>query len=760
MKKQVWRIAAVTAVMVLFAGCPNPGTTANDDDDNGDTVPVSSIQILIGGQAASGSQTLIVGETKSISARVLPNDTTEDKGFTLDIGDTAAEVATLGDDGTLNATGKGAFTLTATSVGKNAQGDTVKAVLQFTVKVDPQNAPLAFTVFDQKTRTSSALPQPNGNGRIEIVNDYADASFNGPEPGASTGNGWVRNNTFVYLQRPLKIQPKTDVGPDDEAWVPYGIRARMRISEAADDIANADNANMGVVIAIMTDPQDAADARHYFVGLRSSLNGQKRGFRGRAADTSSGSLTGFVAANNPLTSITNAKLANEMDRADSVADKTAGYREQEYIYEVIRLRDNYYLIRMYEPDGTEIFTGRMDNSNGIFIQMQDADAYLYLGFMVAGVKVEIADIEITEGDQALLAPIAANPPPYADVPNRLRITTPDSNPVVQENVAYNYAGPLAVLENEGGHQLAAAVYPLSVGVSPDVTWSSSDETVATVDSAGLVTFKKGGSVTITAVSNADNTKTHAYSYYITEGAVNVATITIAGDSEVLQGFEAKLEAEIAPLYATNKDVTWSVKAGSESILEVDSDGWVKGLTTGTGYIVAAADDGGGAAGEYAVQVVAIAGKTIHWNFQRVPEGWVNDGATNNATTVYYRNNMTLTAATRVTRINTKQTVSATAAIPASIGCIQPNGGGKWAAIADVPGKFTITLYYTDTGGSQANPPRYPKIHIDGEEVGELPAGNGSAVTEAVYTCDSDTDVTVELDGSGALRYYDVFITFN
>ena len=756
MKKHVWLIAAVTALMVLFAGCDNPGSGANTDDG---TIPVSSIQILIGGQAVSGSQAMIVGETKEITARVLPNDTTEDKGYTLSIGDTPAGIATLGEDGTLNATGKGVFTLTAVSKGRNAQGNTVNAVLQFSVKLDPQNTPLAFAVFDQKTRTSSALPSPNSSGRIEIFNNYTDASFNGPGLGASTdANGWIRNNTFVYLQRPLRIQPKADVGPDDEAWIPYSIKARMRITAAADDIVNTDSANIGVVIGVMTDPEDAAEGRHYFVGLRSSLNGQKKGFRARTGDTSSGRLDSFVNPTaHPITSVTNAPLVAELDKTDSVMGKTAGYLEQEYIYEVTRLRAGYYLIRMYESDGTEIVTGRMDSSNNIVTQLQDSSAYLYLGFMVAGVKVEIADLEITEGENAVLPPIAVNPSPYVDVPNRVLITTPHSNPIVLDDVEYNYAGPLVVLEDNGGHQLSAAVYPIADGVSQDVSWSSSDESVATVDGSGLVTFTKGGAVTITAVSAMDASKTHFYRYYITEGNVDVETITITGDSEVVLGFETKLEAQTAPSFATNKDVTWSVKAGSENTLSVDEDGWVKGLATGTGYVIATANDGGGAAGEYAVQVAAITGKTIHWNFQRVPEEWVNDGSTNNNTDVYYRNNMTLTGATRSTRINTKQTVNA----PASVGCVQPNGAGKWAAIAGLPGKFTITLYYTDTGNSQPNPPRYPKIHIDGDEaaMGELPAANGGAVTEAAYTCNKDTDVTVELDCSGGLRFFDVLITF-
>jgi uncharacterized protein YjdB len=54
-------------------------------------------------------------------------------------------------------------------------------------------------------------------------------------------------------------------------------------------------------------------------------------------------------------------------------------------------------------------------------------------------------------------------------------------------------------------QLTAIVYP-SDADDKSVTWLSSDESVATVNSSGLVTGVAAGSATITCTSNADNTK--------------------------------------------------------------------------------------------------------------------------------------------------------------------------------------------------------------------------------------------------------------
>lgn len=54
-------------------------------------------------------------------------------------------------------------------------------------------------------------------------------------------------------------------------------------------------------------------------------------------------------------------------------------------------------------------------------------------------------------------------------------------------------------------QLAATVKPITVE-NKDVTWSSNDETVATVDASGIVTGVAGGTAVITATAAADQTK--------------------------------------------------------------------------------------------------------------------------------------------------------------------------------------------------------------------------------------------------------------
>jgi len=61
--------------------------------------------------------------------------------------------------------------------------------------------------------------------------------------------------------------------------------------------------------------------------------------------------------------------------------------------------------------------------------------------------------------------------------------------------------------------LSAVVAPS--GASQGVTWSSSDDTKATVSAGGVVTGVAAGTATITATSTADNTKTDTAAITVT-----------------------------------------------------------------------------------------------------------------------------------------------------------------------------------------------------------------------------------------------------
>ena len=121
-----------------------------------------------------------------------------------------------------------------------------------------------------------------------------------------------------------------------------------------------------------------------------------------------------------------------------------------------------------------------------------------------------------------------------------------------------------------------------------ITWSSSDEQLATVDDKGIVTALKSGEVWIKAISQ-DNAEAKD-SCIVT---VIQPVIGIQLDNKTYQlngiGDSFKLNATIIPDDASNKNIKWS--SSNESICVV-SHGLVVSVGYGTCVIVANTEDGG------------------------------------------------------------------------------------------------------------------------------------------------------------------------
>ena len=147
-------------------------------------------------------------------------------------------------------------------------------------------------------------------------------------------------------------------------------------------------------------------------------------------------------------------------------------------------------------------------------------------------------------------------------------------------------------------QLSATVLPANAN-DMGVTWTSSDEDVATVDADGLVTAIAGGSCTITATA-ADGSGVEA----TCEVTVNqlVTSITLSHTTLALQPEEyQKLTATVLPSNASNKGVTWT--SSDESVAEVTSNGFVSAIGLGTCTITCTAKDASGVSATCEVTVM-------------------------------------------------------------------------------------------------------------------------------------------------------------
>ena len=135
-----------------------------------------------------------------------------------------------------------------------------------------------------------------------------------------------------------------------------------------------------------------------------------------------------------------------------------------------------------------------------------------------------------------------------------------------------------VLSKDDTETLVATIIP-SNATDKSLVWSSSNNSVATVDSQGKVTARSGGETTIT-VKNEASTKQAICKVIVSQAA----TALNLDKYDITLGINQteKITANITPNDATNRTVTFT--SSDESIVTVDNDGNIKGLKEGSAYI--------------------------------------------------------------------------------------------------------------------------------------------------------------------------------
>ncbi|MFY0627068.1 MAG: Ig-like domain-containing protein [Reichenbachiella sp.] len=134
--------------------------------------------------------------------------------------------------------------------------------------------------------------------------------------------------------------------------------------------------------------------------------------------------------------------------------------------------------------------------------------------------------------------------------------------------------------------LIATVAPIDA-TNQNVTWSTNDALVATVVN-GVVTAEGAGTAIIT-VTTQDGAFTDSFEVTVENLVINVTGVTLDKESETITVEEAlTLIATVAPVDATNQNVTWSTNAAA--IATVDN-GVVTGVGGGSAIITVTTEDG-------------------------------------------------------------------------------------------------------------------------------------------------------------------------
>ena len=131
-------------------------------------------------------------------------------------------------------------------------------------------------------------------------------------------------------------------------------------------------------------------------------------------------------------------------------------------------------------------------------------------------------------------------------------------------------------------------------------WSSSDESIATVNGYGGITGKKAGTCTVTCTSASNPSVSASIPVRVIQMVTEVRFLTPAGQSFNV-GDSIQLDWTVLPDDASIKDVTFSSK--NEKVAVVDANGIVTGISRGQADIVAKATDGSGKSRSYRVSVI-------------------------------------------------------------------------------------------------------------------------------------------------------------
>ena len=157
-------------------------------------------------------------------------------------------------------------------------------------------------------------------------------------------------------------------------------------------------------------------------------------------------------------------------------------------------------------------------------------------------------------------------------------------------------------------QLTATVYPANAA-NKKVVWTSSNDEVAMVTEDGFVLAMAEGEADITATS-AENSSIKAVCHIKVEKE-KVPVVTIVGIKfeespvTIYTGENKKLNVIFDPIDATNKQLEW--KSTKTSVVDVDQEGNILGVSEGKAIITAKTTDGSDLSINCVVTVVPVTG---------------------------------------------------------------------------------------------------------------------------------------------------------
>ena len=244
--------------------------------------------------------------------------------------------------------------------------------------------------------------------------------------------------------------------------------------------------------------------------------------------------------------------------------------------------------------------------------------------------------------------------------------------------------------------LTKTIYP-SDATNQAVTWTSSSDAVASVDSNGKITAKTAGSAMITCKSVSDNSVVGICNVTVkakvqTPSEIKVNKITLnKTTASVTKGKTLQLTATVTPGNATKKEVKWSTS--NKNVATVSPSGLVTAKSAGTATITCTAQDGSGVKATCKITVknpvVKVTKVTLNKTTATLaPKETLTLKATVTPTNATNKAVTWKSSNTKIATVSSSGKVTAKAAGTVTITCRAKDGSGKKATC-----KITV---YTNT----------------------------------------------------------------
>jgi uncharacterized protein YjdB len=534
-------------------------------------VTVSKKVIAVTGVSLDASSaSMIVGQTKQLTATVKPDDATDK---TVSWNSSNEKIASVDATGKVTAVAAGSATITVVTNGMNASGQSEMTTCDVTVTQPVSGVTLdktTLTITEGETATLTATVKPDDASDKTVTWSSSDAKI------ATVDNGKVT----AVKEGSAKITVTTkDGGKTAEC----AITVSKKIIAVTGVTLDKTTANMIVgqtkQLTATVKPDDATDKTVSWNSSNEKI----------ASVDATGKVTAVAAGSATITVVTNGMNASgqsEMTTCDVTVTQPVSGVTLDKTTLTITEGETATLTATVKPDDASDKTVTWSSSDAKIATVDNGK--------VTAVKEGSAKITVTTKDGGKTAECAITVSKKIIAVTGVTLDKTTANMIVGQT-----------------KQLTATVKP-DDATDKTVSWSSSNEKIASVDATGKVTAVAGGAATITAKTNGlDASGKSVLATCDVTVTQPVSRVTLDKTTLTLtEGDTATLTATVSPADATDKTVTWST---SDAAIATVDNGKVTAVKEGSAKITVTTKDGGKTA-ECTVtvnkKIIAVTGVTL------------------------------------------------------------------------------------------------------------------------------------------------------